>query len=112
MSDILKKQSQTLAGGSSMGYYTTFIDLGRIEEFADAVEAKGATLGLKVVGNDAQIVGSKARADGQNVCRYAVKFLNSIGKVTGTVAVWDTGKVSWAGFEPVELPKITEEVAA
>jgi hypothetical protein len=112
MSEILKKQSQTNVNGSSMGYYTTFIDLDRLAEFADAVEAKAAQLGYKVVANDAQVIGSKSRADGQNVCRYAVKFLNSIGKVTGTVAVWDTGKVSWAGFEPVELPRLTEVVAA
>lgn len=37
------------------------------------------------------------QADGGNVCRYAVKFLNSIGKV------------SWAGFEPVELPTVMAE---
>ena len=112
MSEILKKQSQTHVNGSSMGYYTTFIDLNRLEEFANAVEVKAAQLGYKVLSNDAQVVGSKTRADGQNVCRYAVKFLNSIGRVTGTVAVWDTGKVSWAGFEPVELPKMVEVVAA
>jgi hypothetical protein len=80
-----------------LAYYTTFIDINRAEVLADAIEAKAASLGLKVVNNDAQIVGSKQRADGGNVCRYAVKFLNSIGKV------------SWSGFEPVELPNAEEK---
>ena len=104
MSAIFQKQNKaSTTAATALGYYTTFIDINRAEELADAIEAKAVSLGLKVVNNDAQIVGSKQRADGGNVCRYAVKFLNSIGKVSGTVAVWDTGKVSWAGFEPVEL---------
>ena len=111
MSTIFQKQNKTNdATTAVLGYYTTFIDINRAEELADAIETKAASLGLKVVNNDAQIVGSKQRADGGNVCRYAVKFLNSIGKVSGTAAVWDSGKVSWAGFEPVELPKIEPAV--
>ena len=43
------------------------------------------------------------------MCHYAVKFLNSTGKVSGTIAVWDTSKVFWAGVEPVELPTVMAE---